>query len=110
MAPGTAAGLGHRSSARDSCGVLGHNVAASERAMRNPGTLKASGSLVVQNAEPCYNSLLSSKRIIMLEYTQRLDNIMLQLQSILDEEYEDNNKIQTAFNNLAIALDEELGV
>jgi hypothetical protein len=46
----------------------------------------------------------------MLEYTQRLDNIMLQLQSILDEEYEDNNKIQTAFNNLAIALDEELGV
>jgi hypothetical protein len=46
----------------------------------------------------------------MLEYTQRLDNIMLQLQSILDEEYEDNNKIQTAFNNLAIAIDEELGV
>jgi len=46
----------------------------------------------------------------MQDYTQRLDNIMLQLQSILDEEYEDNDKIQTAFNNLAIALDEELGV
>lgn len=46
----------------------------------------------------------------MLEYTQRLDSIMLQLQSIIDEEYEDNDKIQTAFNNLAIALDEELGV
>jgi hypothetical protein len=46
----------------------------------------------------------------MSDYTQRLDNIMLQLQSILDEEYEDNDKIQTAFNNLAIALDEELGV
>ena len=46
----------------------------------------------------------------MLEYTQRLDSIMLQLQSIIDEEYEHNNKIQTAFNNLAIALDEELGV
>ena len=46
----------------------------------------------------------------MQEYTQRLDSIMLQLQSIIDEEYEDNDKIQTAFNNLAIALDEELGV
>jgi hypothetical protein len=46
----------------------------------------------------------------MSDYTQRLDSIMLQLQEIIDEEYEDNNKIQTAFNNLAIALDEELGV
>ena len=44
----------------------------------------------------------------MQEYTQRLDSIMLQLQAIIDEEYEENDSIQTAFNNLAIALDEEI--
>ena len=27
----------------------------------------------------------------MLDYKQRLDSIMLQLQSIIDEEYEDND-------------------
>lgn len=43
----------------------------------------------------------------MLTYKQRLDNIMLQLQSIIDEEYEEHNAIQTAFNQLACALDEE---
>jgi hypothetical protein len=44
----------------------------------------------------------------MQDYKQRLDSIMLQLQSIIDEEYEDNDNIQTAFNNLAVALDEEV--
>jgi hypothetical protein len=44
----------------------------------------------------------------MQDYKQRLDSIMLQLQSIIDEEYEDNDSIQTAFNNLAVALDEEV--
>jgi hypothetical protein len=44
----------------------------------------------------------------MQDYKQRLDSIMLQLQSIIDEEYEDNDNIQTAFNNLAEALDEEV--
>ncbi len=43
----------------------------------------------------------------MLEYKQRLDNIMLQLQTIIDEEYEENDRVQTAFNNLAVVLDEE---
>jgi len=43
----------------------------------------------------------------MLDYKQRLDNAMLQLQMIIDEEYEDNDNVQTAFNNLAVALDEE---
>jgi len=43
----------------------------------------------------------------MSEYKQRLDSIMLQLQSIIDEEYEEHNAIQTAFNVLACALDEE---
>jgi len=44
----------------------------------------------------------------MSDYKQRLDNIMLQLQAIIEEEYEEHNAIQTAFNNLACALDEEL--
>ena len=44
----------------------------------------------------------------MLDYKQRLDNAMLQLQNIIDEDYEDNDSIQTAFNNLAEALDEEV--
>jgi hypothetical protein len=43
----------------------------------------------------------------MQDYKQRLDSIMLQLQSIIDEEYEDNNNVQDAFNNLAIVLDGE---
>ena len=42
----------------------------------------------------------------MLTYKQRLDNIMLQLQTIIDEEYEENDYVQTAFNNLAIILDD----
>jgi hypothetical protein len=43
----------------------------------------------------------------MLTYKQRLDNAMLQLQYIIDEEYEDNDNVQDAFNMLAVALDEE---
>lgn len=43
----------------------------------------------------------------MLEYQQRLDNAMLQLQMIIDEEYEENDNVQTAFNNLAVVLDGE---
>jgi len=43
----------------------------------------------------------------MSDYQKRLDSIMLQLQTIIDEEYEDNDNVQTAFNNLAIALDDE---
>jgi hypothetical protein len=43
----------------------------------------------------------------MQDYKQRLDSIMLQLQSIIDEEYEDNDSVQDAFNNLAIVLDGE---
>jgi hypothetical protein len=43
----------------------------------------------------------------MLDYKQRLDNAMLQLQSIIDEDYEENDNVQDAFNALAVALDEE---
>jgi hypothetical protein len=42
----------------------------------------------------------------MLTYKQRLDNALLQLQYIIDEEYEENDIIQTAFNNLAVSLDD----
>jgi hypothetical protein len=42
----------------------------------------------------------------MLTYKQRLDSIMLQLQSIIEEQYEDNDYVQTAFNNLAVVLDD----
>ena len=43
----------------------------------------------------------------MQDYKQRLDSIMLQLQMIIDEEFEDNDLVQDAFNNLAIVLDGE---
>lgn len=43
----------------------------------------------------------------MQDYKQRLDSIMLQLQTIIDEEYEDNDRVQDAFNNLAVVLDGE---
>jgi len=43
----------------------------------------------------------------MLDYRQRLDSIMLQLQEIIEEEYEDNDNVQDAFNMLAVVLDEE---
>jgi hypothetical protein len=43
----------------------------------------------------------------MLDYKQRLDNVMLRLQTIIDEEYEDNDNVQDAFNMLAVVLDEE---
>ena len=42
----------------------------------------------------------------MSEYKKRLDSIMLQLQMIIEEQYEDNDYVQTAFNNLAIVLDD----
>ena len=43
----------------------------------------------------------------MQDYKQRLDNAMLQLQMIIDEEFEDNDCVQDAFNNLAVVLDGE---
>ena len=44
-----------------------------------------------------------------MEYTEKLDSLMLQLQALLDEEFEENVRIQDAFNALACALDDELG-
>ena len=36
----------------------------------------------------------------------KLEIYFLQLQEIIDEEYEDNDYVQTAFNNLACTLDD----
>jgi hypothetical protein len=41
----------------------------------------------------------------MLDNQSKIVNLMLQLQNLIDEDYEDNEEIQTSFNNLAIALD-----
>jgi hypothetical protein len=42
----------------------------------------------------------------MQTYKQQLDIAMLQLQALIDEEFEYNESIQDAFNALACALDE----
>ena len=41
----------------------------------------------------------------MLDNQSKIVSLMLQLQHIIDEDYEDNEEVQTAFNNLFIALD-----
>ena len=41
----------------------------------------------------------------MLDNQSKLVNLMLQIQYIIDEEYEDDYAVQSSFNNLAIALD-----
>ena len=40
------------------------------------------------------------------QYKQQLDRALLQLQALIDIEFEDNEDIQAAFNKLAVALDE----
>ena len=42
----------------------------------------------------------------MSDTKSKLTSLMLQIQAIIDEDYEDNDYLQTAFNNLAIALDD----
>jgi len=42
----------------------------------------------------------------MSDTKRKLDSLMLQIQEIIDEDYEDNDYLQTAFNDLAIALDD----
>ena len=41
----------------------------------------------------------------MSDYKQRLDNALVQLQYIIDEQFEDNDYVQMHLNNLAEALD-----
>ena len=42
----------------------------------------------------------------MTEVKRRIDSLMLQLQDLLEDEYSENDAIQTAFNDLAIVLDD----
>lgn len=42
----------------------------------------------------------------MSDTKRKLTSLMLQMQEIIDEDYEDNDYLQTAFNDLAIALDD----
>jgi hypothetical protein len=42
----------------------------------------------------------------MLTYKQKLDQAMLALQTVIDERLEDDDAVQTAFNDLACALDD----
>ena len=42
----------------------------------------------------------------MSDNKEKLTQLMLQIQYIIDEEYEENDYLQTAFNDLAIALDD----
>lgn len=42
----------------------------------------------------------------MSDNKSKLTSLMLQIQDIIEEDYEDNDYLQTAFNNLAIALDD----
>jgi hypothetical protein len=41
----------------------------------------------------------------MLDNQSKIVSLMLQLQHIIEEDFEDNEEIQTSFNNLFIALD-----
>lgn len=42
----------------------------------------------------------------MSDNKSKLTSLMLQIQDIIEEDYEENDYLQTAFNNLAIALDD----
>jgi hypothetical protein len=42
----------------------------------------------------------------MTEVKRKIDSLMLQLQDVLEEEYSEHVAIQTAFNDLAIVLDD----
>jgi hypothetical protein len=41
----------------------------------------------------------------MLDNQSKIMNVLLQLQELLNEDFEDNEDIQNAFNQLASALD-----
>ncbi len=41
-------------------------------------------------------------------YKLQIDKLLVQLQALIDVEFEENESIQNAFNALACALDEEL--
>ena len=42
----------------------------------------------------------------MTDVKSRIDSLMLQLQDVLEEDYSEHDAIQTAFNDLAVVLDD----
>ena len=54
-----------------------------------------------------YNTFLKEIKMSDAQTLKRkIDSLMLQLQDLLEEEYSEHNAIQTAFNDLAIVLDD----
>ena len=54
-----------------------------------------------------YNTIFKGAKM-QDSYKLQLDHAMLQLQALIDIEFEENESIQNAFNALACALDDEL--
>jgi hypothetical protein len=52
-----------------------------------------------------YNKFLREQKM-QTATKQKIDSLMLQLQDLLEDEYSENDAIQTAFNDLAIVLDD----
>jgi hypothetical protein len=52
-----------------------------------------------------YNKFLREQKM-QTATKQKIDSLMLQLQHLLEDEYGEHDAIQTAFNDLAIVLDD----
>jgi hypothetical protein len=52
-----------------------------------------------------YNKFLREQKM-QTATKQKIDSLMLQLQDLLEDEYSEHDAIQTAFNDLAIVLDD----
>jgi hypothetical protein len=44
----------------------------------------------------------------MSDLRKELDVVLLQLQALLDEHFEECDSVQTAFNDLCVAIDDEM--
>ena len=71
------------------------------------GELTTKSPPIVRVSRLCYNTLLKGARMYD-QYKLQIDSVMLQLQALIDQEFEENESIQNAFNALACALDEEM--
>jgi hypothetical protein len=52
-----------------------------------------------------YNKFLREQKM-QTATKQKIDSLMLQLQDLLEDEYSEHDAIQTAFNDLAVVLDD----
>lgn len=44
----------------------------------------------------------------MSDLRTQLDHALLQVQALLDEHFEESDSVQTAFNDLCVAIDDEM--